>query len=627
MSRRLFQLLALLGVLVAARAGAVSLGDDVVLSRLGDPLEVEIGVLDWEDMDLERVQITAANIREYEAFDLTWLPVLDNLHFNLVGPDPDGRLRLLVSSREPFDEPYLELLLVLRWPGGSLLREYVLLFDPPTVPDLQAGRTGPPPAVTEAPVAPENVMPDRAPVVQASDESPPVPPVEESVPEQAAADAAVPAAREQVAIEVDRLVATPAPVPAGVRDLFGRQGYEVQPGDSLWNISMQFLPAGVAENIYQMLLSLHALNRDAFVNGNISLLKANVTLRLPLPEDIAAIQPAGAQAEFERLWEAGTRRFDELSAGNAVPVFAPGQEAPVEPDVVQPAVADAGAGEAGLLAEGADTPLILASDSRIVPPRPVPQSGMDDAPATAVAQGDTQSPARPAASPAPRMPSAVSTPPEAETAAIDFQASEAGQGEESTSVPPGPVLADERSDNPALQRILAAASSTQDLIATREQRIAELAIRMERLQSDYREAQAITAELDDTLRRLAVERPPQPAISRVLAATVLALAVALFTAVVQTFRQLEQLRDSRSLADRARMTAGSAVAEPAAADAASPPPAIPAGDSAPAATHGTLLSPVLPPDDATGVDIGAQRFHHENEGTGGHEQPDPKDPA
>ncbi len=131
---KLLTLLLPLSLLLSARAFAVSLGDELILSRLGDPVEIEIEVLQWEDMDLERVEISAASQAEYDVFNLTWLPVLEELNFNLVGPDLDGDVRVLISSRDPLNEPFLELLLVLRWPGGSLRREYVLLFDPPEAP-------------------------------------------------------------------------------------------------------------------------------------------------------------------------------------------------------------------------------------------------------------------------------------------------------------------------------------------------------------------------------------------------------------------------------------------------------------------------------------------------------------
>jgi FimV-like protein len=363
-------LFASLFLLLSTPLFAVSLGDELILSRLGDPVEIEIEVLQWEDMDLERVQISAATREEYEVFDLTWLPVLEDLNFNLVGPDLDGDVRVLISSRDPLNEPFLELLLVLRWPGGSLRREYVLLFDPPgarvsvapavvapvvmTVPQLppteetaeivveEPNETAPPlveqaalvqvePAVVDeipASVAPIPIVaipePAPAPIVTEAEQPEPASP---TVDEAGEIDApALPDARTQIAIEVETL-APQAPV---VLDTT-RRTYQVRSGDSLWNIARQFRPAGAGENLYQMLLSIHNLNRSSFVNGNIALLKANALLQIPSTPDIDTIDAITAEAEFDRRWDQGTQRFDAVQRGEAIPLFA--NEQPEEPVV------------------------------------------------------------------------------------------------------------------------------------------------------------------------------------------------------------------------------------------------------------------------------------------------------
>jgi FimV-like protein len=302
---RLFARLLLvpLGLMLPLGAFAVSLGDELILSRLGDPVEVEVEVLQWEEMDLERVQISAASAAEYEVFKLTWLPVLEHLNFNLIGPDLDGKVRVLISSRDPLDEPFLELLLVLRWPGGSLRREYVLLFDPPGAPMAftPSEAIEPPPVVVVGEPAADVVVEE--PVSDAV--------VTESEPESVAE------ARTQVAIEVETL----APQAAPPRLDTTRRTYQVSAGDSLWNIARQFRPAGAGENLYQMLLGIHDLNRKAFLNGNISLLKANALLQMPSEADIAGINPDTAAAEFDRRWEAGTERYDAAEHGEAIPLF------------------------------------------------------------------------------------------------------------------------------------------------------------------------------------------------------------------------------------------------------------------------------------------------------------------
>lgn len=236
------------------------LGEVSVLSSLGDPVEVEVAVEDWEGLDLEALEVALASPGQYEGFGLEWRPVLDTLRFNLVGPSLDGRLRVLVSSLEPAVEPYLDLLLSLRWPGGSLLREYVLLFDLP------------PPAAGGGSV-----------LVQSGS--------------------------------------------GFARSATGRRVYQVHAGEVFWHIAQQFLVAGEDGSLYQMLLALYELNPGAFINDNISLLRADALLQIPEPADLQRIDAGSAESRFEALWAAGTAalRPPPDFVALAPPGAAPGQ--------------------------------------------------------------------------------------------------------------------------------------------------------------------------------------------------------------------------------------------------------------------------------------------------------------
>jgi FimV-like protein len=478
--KTLMKLLALMPLLIAfsTRAFAVSLGDELILSALGDPVEVEIEVLQWEDIDVDRVQVSAATREEYDVFKLTWLPVLDNLNFNVVGPDLNGKVRVLVSSRDPLDEPFLELLLVLRWPGGSLRREYVLLFDPPgaTVRALTTTPASPPPEpVEETEVAVVQVVPpepepvvDEAPTIPAA--TPPVtvaivetpapvapPPVETTPPvtetervvvvtpepvvpapePEVVAPQPEPAPSVTVIVEeevVTEAVAEPEPVPAppaeeesDVPDArttiavevetvvpqaaqslpdTDRRVYQVRPGDSLWNIARQFRPAGAGDNLYQVLLSIHDLNRNSFINGNISLLKANAVLQVPTVADIESIDASSAEEEFDNRWDLGTQRFEAAQRGEAIPLFA--ERVPVEEEVAVELELPPGE-EAPVAAEN-EGALISASETNV--PQPLQIASDTEAADAPTADASTpapsittipDAPAEPAATPAPAL--------------------------------------------------------------------------------------------------------------------------------------------------------------------------------------------------------------------------------
>jgi FimV-like protein len=455
--KSMMKLLALVPLCVSARVFAVSLGDELILSALGDPVEVEIEVLQWEDIDLERVQVSAATREEYDVFKLTWLPVLENLNFNVVGPDINGKVRVLVSSRDPLDEPFLELLLVLRWPGGSLRREYVLLFDPPGAPArvLSTAPQDTPPApapeaVAEPAVVEEQTLPVEVamveetpapatetqrvvvvepspPVVEpepevvvtlAPEPEPPAPPVtvvvEEEEPVAAVAppveeEAEVPDARTTVAVEVE----TVAPQPARAVPDTDRRVYQVRSGDSLWNIARQFRPAGAGDNLYQVLLSIHNLNRNSFINGNISLLKANAVLQVPTIADIESIDAASAETEFDNRWDQGTQRFEATQRGEAIPLFA--DRAPAEDEAVE-AEPDLPPGTEAPFAEEAEDTLISASETNVPQPLQIAlNTEAADAPDTSVpAPSITTIPDAPdsneaAASPAPAVATTTQT--------------------------------------------------------------------------------------------------------------------------------------------------------------------------------------------------------------------------
>src|SRR5690606_21485097 len=121
-----------------------------------------------------------------------------------------------VTSVQPLNEPFVDLLLELAGPNGRLIREYTFLLDPAGL------RTSQP-----AQVAPVAVLPDPVPSEQPSGT------VRESVP--ARDDAAV----SQRQVEVDAAA----------------NHYVVHKGDSLSKIARQFKADGVS--LAQMLVALY----------------------------------------------------------------------------------------------------------------------------------------------------------------------------------------------------------------------------------------------------------------------------------------------------------------------------------------------------------------------------------
>lgn len=531
-------LLALLLIGSISGAQALTLGNDTVLSALGDPVEVEIDVLDWDDVELGRVEVALAGRAEYESFKLTWLPVLEQLDFNLIGPNPRGEVKLLVSTREPVVEPYVELLLVLRWPGGSLLREYVLLFDLPAVP-AAAG-------VQPAPLAPE----------PAASEPPASAP---QVPESEVPEPAVAAAREQGAIVVDSAAPPPVPAPSG------RRVYQVREGDGLWDIARQFQPAGADDDLYRMLLSLHDLNRAAFINGNISLLRVGASLQIPDADDIAALAEGTAREEFEQRWADGTQQPAAVARGDTVPVLVSGAAA-------------SGSGSAG----GSDS----APGSE---PERDGESVPDDetVPAAAAAPRVAGEERGPEAVPADGLllpataPVLLSTDQPAPDAR-DREPDETGLAATTAPLPsPGPDLVD------------GTARDLQQLLQDRQSQVARLEQQLVEMQQRMREAQEVTARLNQTLEQaLARQNAAQTTQGAITLLGVLSaiLVVALLSAMAMLLKLTLQLRKRRGAAVAARRVDPPLAldVEDIVADSAVPPPdaASPDADST---VHGIVV--------------------------------------
>lgn len=100
------------------------------------------------------------------------------------------------------------------------------------------------------------------------------------------------------------------------------QTYEVRRGDTLFEIARKTQHQGVDPN--QMLLGIYRANPNAFPGGNLDLLRPGQTLRIPAPQEVAAIDlkqaaASGRTAAAKRYWEglARERRGDDEGAFKA----------------------------------------------------------------------------------------------------------------------------------------------------------------------------------------------------------------------------------------------------------------------------------------------------------------------
>ena len=286
-------------VLLAASANAAGLGKLTVLSSLGQPLRAEI---ELTAVSADEASALVAKLAPAEAFrsaNIDFNPALMSLRFEV---EPrNGKQVIKVTSSQPINEPFVDMLLELNWTGGRMVREYTFLLDPP---DLRATQT---PQVT-APVDLGNrVAPSAAPAPAAA-----ATPAPAAAAAQPAAPARPPAAP----------AASPAPAKAAASE------YTVKAGDNLTRIANQVKPVDVSLDL--MLVALYRANPEAFAGNNMNRLKSGQILAVP---DADAIRASGSESEARGVVVAHAADFNAYRAKLAGQVAA---SAPAkEPDASQ----------------------------------------------------------------------------------------------------------------------------------------------------------------------------------------------------------------------------------------------------------------------------------------------------
>ncbi len=316
MSRRLNRLWLLLALLLASQSWALGLGDIRLSSALNEPLRAEIELFVATLDELDNLTIQLASLDTFERYDLDRPLFLSSLQIRLVKSGSIEGNFVRITSREPVTEPFITFLVEASWSRGRLLREYTLLLDPPTF--------APPPATqsTQAVTAPTRAaQTDRGqiqrPAPQPSVSTPPAQqPVVQEPSQSAPTEQPVPSA---AADEPDSFAAADEPdsfVPAGdPSETLGQAEFDtttrgdvlIQRGDTLWGITSRVRPDSRL-TMNQMMLAIYEANPEAFA-GNINIMSAGASLRIPSADEVFRISRGDALAEVQRQnadWSGGT---------------------------------------------------------------------------------------------------------------------------------------------------------------------------------------------------------------------------------------------------------------------------------------------------------------------------------
>ena len=287
-------------VVAAPHAAALGLGRLSVQSSLGETMQAEIEITSMTPEEASNLKIRVAPPDQYRSANVDYNPVLPGTRATLVRR-PDGRQFVRLVSDRSVQEPFVDVILEISWASGRLVREYTLLFDPPT--SIRAQAPTPAPSGSASPTGP--AAPAMATAPEASEAPPAVSRAERRAAErQAAADARRAAAEARRSAAASKEEPTPpatrsaARAPEGPTRAVETSGdeYRVRSGDTLSRIAARTQRSGVS--LDQMLVALFRANPAAFSGNNMNRLHSGVVLAIPSAESAQGINVAEARKEI-----------------------------------------------------------------------------------------------------------------------------------------------------------------------------------------------------------------------------------------------------------------------------------------------------------------------------------------
>lgn len=292
--RKLTILTGFLGAFFASWTFGLGLGEIKLNSSLNQPLDADIKLLQVRGLVADDIYIELASAEDFKRVGVDRPFFLQGLKFDVVLNGPSGAV-IKITSEQPVREPFVNFLIEARWPSGRLLREYTVLPDLPVFSNRPA-------------------QPVRAPIVQAPTPAPSQPapivtqrPTPAPKPAPVRPQAAEPKPAPQ-AVQTPQPVAEPTPAPTQAASTRrGSESYSVSADDTLWEIALEVRPSRDV-SVQKTMLALQRLNPDAFINGNINLLKRGQVLRIPSQNELDVLDQFAAidEVKFQNNeWKGG----------------------------------------------------------------------------------------------------------------------------------------------------------------------------------------------------------------------------------------------------------------------------------------------------------------------------------
>jgi pilus assembly protein FimV len=273
---KLVKAILIAGALQSGFASALGLGDLALNSALNEPFRAIIPLRDIGELSAEEIKISLADESAFTnaGVDRSYFLTALQFHVELLG---GGNGRIIVTTYKAVLEPYLDFIVEARWPSGKMIREYMVLLDPPVF-------------ATESVIRNVSVAQVKAPSRQPAPIKP-VPAVREAGGAIGPAQRLAPKVRD-----LDEQQSLPAAESSSE--------YRVQHHDTMLQIAAKLRPSTFVTT-QQTMLALLKKNPQAFIGGNVNLVKSGYVLRLPSQSEVKQINQEQAVEEIraqDRQW-------------------------------------------------------------------------------------------------------------------------------------------------------------------------------------------------------------------------------------------------------------------------------------------------------------------------------------
>ncbi|MGB8517083.1 MAG: FimV/HubP family polar landmark protein [Gallionella sp.] len=295
MKKSLIKMLGIAAVAWTMHASAAGIGGIDVRSALGAPLSANVELVSVSKDEKSSLVARLASQEAYKSAGLDY-PFNNKFKFTIESR-ADGSSYIHATSQQPINDPFVSLMIELKWASGRVMREYTFLLDPPGYQAEQPAATPVQPIAPIAAPAPVSVQPIAPPAPVAAPVVNSVPPAASVAPALTPVEyeAEQPAKSKPVKNKARTAKSKPQ-AEAVVSKPVETGDITVQQGDTLNKIAVANKVGGVS--LERMIVALYRAKVDQFDGQNMNRIKTGKVLRRPDEKELNALTQSEAKNEI-----------------------------------------------------------------------------------------------------------------------------------------------------------------------------------------------------------------------------------------------------------------------------------------------------------------------------------------